>query len=126
RALGATMAAALVFGAIALSFGEQVFSRFHSRTGGEASNLSRLEIWRDTIGMWKDAPLLGHGLNTFTQIFPLYQHIKLENQIVLHPESSWLQWLTELGAISLLLAIAACALFVGTHLRDSFFRNRSF
>ncbi len=125
RAVGVSVAAALVFAAIALSFGSSVFARFQSHSG-DVSSFTRIEIWRDTIAMWKDAPLLGHGLNTFTQIFPLYEHLKLDNQVVLHPESSWLQWLTELGAIALLLAMVAGVLFFGTHIRESFYRNRSF
>ena len=126
RAVGVSVAAVLVFGAIALSFGAGVFSRFQLRTSDGAFELMRREIWRDTIGIWKDAPLLGHGLGTFTQIFPLYQRLELDNQIVLHPESSWLQWFTELGAVALLLVIVAGVLFFGTHVRESFYRNRSF
>jgi O-antigen ligase len=126
RALGAALAGALVFGAMALAFGSQVFARFHSREAGDVSTLTRLHIWQEAIGMWRDAPLLGHGLGAFASIFPLYQKLQLENQVVIHPESSWLQWLTELGAIPVLLAVAAGVLFFGGHLRDSFSRHRSF
>jgi len=126
RVLGAAAGGALIFGAMALAFGSQVFARFHSHQGGGVSNLTRVQIWQDTLGMWRDAPLLGHGMGAFASIFPLYQKIELQNQMVIHPESSWLQWLTELGALPLLLAVVAGVLFLRGHLRESFSRHRSF
>ena len=126
KALGAAFGAALFFGAMALAFGSQVFSRLQSREAGEVSTLTRLDVWKDALGMWRDAPLLGHGLGSFASIFPLYQKLELENQIVIHPESSWLQWLVEAGALPVLLAVAAAALFLNGHLRESFTRHRSF
>lgn len=126
KALGVAVAGALVLGSMALAFGSQVFSRFHAPQGTDVSALTRLHIWQEAIGMWKDAPLFGHGIGSFASIFPLYQRTELENQIVIHPESSWLQWLTELGAVPVLLAVAAGVLFFGGQLRQSFARNRSF
>lgn len=126
RALGAALGAVLVFSALALAFGSQVFARFHSREGGEVSTLTRVAVWKDAAGMWLDAPLLGHGLGSFGSVFPLYQKIELENQLAIHPESSWLQWLVELGALPVLLAVAGAVLFLGNHLRESFARQRSF
>ncbi len=126
RALGAALGATLFLAAFALVFGGQVFSRFHSHEAGEVSSDTRVDIWHDALGMWHDAPLLGHGVGAFAEIFPLYQKIELENQIVLHPESSWLQWLTELGMIPVLIAAAAVLLFLGRHLGEIFGRHRSF
>jgi O-antigen ligase len=126
RALGAALGAALIFGAMGLAFGSQVFARFHSREGGDVSTFTRIQVWQDALGMWRDAPLLGHGVGAFASIFPLYQKIQLDNQIIIHPESSWLQWLTELGALPVILAVIAAALFLSGHLRESFSRHRSF
>lgn len=126
KAVAAALGAALVCGAMALAFGAEVFARFHSDQGGTVSNAMRIRIWQDAAAMWRDAPLLGHGLDSFAQIFPLYQTLELENQVVLHPESSWLQWLAELGAIPLLIAVVALALFARGHLREAFTRGRSF
>src|SRR5207249_2614176 len=70
-------------------------------------------------GMWRDAPIFGHGLSTFTQVYPFYQTLDRENSVVLHPESSWLQWLDELG---LLLVIALCTaggIFLLNKLREA-------
>ena len=126
RAVGMAFGAVLFFAAVALTFGGQVFARFQSHEAGGVSTQTRIGVWHDAIGMWKDAPLLGHGLASFPGIYPLYQKIELENQNVVHPESSWLQWLTELGLVPVLLAAAATVLFLGRHLVAIFDRQRSF
>jgi hypothetical protein len=126
RAVGAALGAALFFGAILLTFGSNVFARFHSQEGGAVSNEMRVGIWHDTLDMWRDAPLLGHGLESFAGVFPLYQKLQLENQIVIHPESSWLEWLAELGLLPVLVAVATVILFLSRQLREIFGRQRSF
>ncbi len=124
RALAVTVVAALAFGVFALVFGGPVLTRFFEQAGAD-SNAMRLKIWHDVFPMWLDAPLLGHGLNSFQQIFPFYQTFELENGVVLHPESSWRQWLVELGLIPVGLAAVALAIFATGHLREAF-RGRSF
>ena len=125
KTLVVAFGAALVLGAFGLAFGGPVLARFHSEQGGAVSNALRLRIWQDVFTMWKDAPLLGHGVDSFAQIFPFYQTIELENGVILHPESSWRQWLVELGLIPVALGAIALALFLADHLRESF-RGRSF
>ncbi len=125
KAIAVAVGAALVMGALGLAFGGPVLARFHSEQGGAVSNAMRLRIWHDVFTMWKDAPLLGHGVDSFAQIFPFYQTFELENGVVLHPESSWRQWLVELGLIPVALAAIALAIFTADHLRESF-RGRGF
>ncbi len=103
RTLGIVFAAALVATTIALVFGSKSLARFSSPEGTNLSNQTRRDVWRDTLSMWKDAPLFGHGIETFPHLFPIYEQVQLDDQIVLHPESSWLLWLTELGLIPVLL-----------------------
>jgi O-antigen ligase len=126
RTVVAVLGAALLFGLIGLTFGAPVMERFKSHNADEVSVQTRVGVWRDTISMWRDAPLLGHGLDSFTQIFPLYQTIPLENQMALHPESSWLQWLAEIGALPVLIALVAVVLFISRHVREMFGRQSSF
>ena len=76
--------------------------------------------------MCKDAPLFGHGLETFAQVFPIYQIADLDGKIVLHPESSWLKWLAELGVLPLALLAVALVMFVAANLRAAFEQRRSF
>ncbi|MEZ0254180.1 MAG: O-antigen ligase family protein [Chthoniobacter sp.] len=126
RAVGAALGAVVFFAGLMAIFGGQVMARFHSHEAGGVSNETRVGVWHDAIGMWRDAPLLGHGLDSFAGVFPMYQKIQLENQLVIHPESSWLQWLTEIGLLPVLLAAAAVALFLNKHVREVFGRQRSF
>jgi O-antigen ligase len=126
RMIGAALGSALIFGVVMFTFGGRVLARFHSHEGGEVSNLTRVGVWHDALGMWHDAPLLGHGLDSFAGIFPLYQTIELENQIVLHPESSWLLWLTELGIVPVIIGLVAATLFLVPQMRGLFARHRSF
>jgi O-antigen ligase len=120
KTVGVVCAAGLVATALFLSFGAKVWSRFDSRLEGDIPTNLRWGVWHDTLGMWRDAPLFGHGSGTFAQLFPVYQKIVLENQVVLHPESSWLKWLVEMGLLTVLLAAGAGIAFYGTHLREAF------
>jgi O-antigen ligase len=120
RAVAVASGGVLGLGALGLVFGLPVLARFTSADSGTVSNVMRLTIWKDAIEMWKDAPLFGHGIGTFAQLIGLYQNLQLEDRIVLHPESSWLQWLTEMGAVSVGLAMAAFAWFSWRQIRDAF------
>lgn len=115
-----------IFVVLCLAFGGQVLSRFHAAGEGEIPTNIRWQIWANTLTMWRDAPLFGHGLGTFPQIFPLYQTLNLENQTVGHPESSWLLWLVELGILPLLIAAGATAVFIAKNLRESFGKKQGF
>jgi O-antigen ligase len=126
RVIGIAIAAALGATALAMLFGAEVFGRFQSKEAGTVSNLMRVHIWQDTLQMWRDAPIFGHGLRTFPQIIGPYQTLRLEDQVILHPESSWLQWLSELGIVLVVLGSAALVVFLWQHLRLAFTRQRGF
>jgi O-antigen ligase len=126
RVLAVALAGTLAASALALLFGAEVFGRFHSQETGTVSNLMRVEIWQDTLQMWRDAPLFGHGLNTFPQIIGAYQTLRLEDQVILHPESSWLLCLAELGAVLVAIGAVALGLFLAHYLRAAFARERGF
>ncbi len=126
RVVAVTIAAALGAGALAMLFGAEVFGRFTGHETGSVSNLMRIHIWRDTLQMWHDAPLFGHGLKTFPQLIGIYQTLRLEDQVISHPESSWLLWLTELGLIAVLIGTVGLAIFLWQHLRTAFTRDRGF
>jgi len=105
-AVAGALAGGLLCATLVLSFGSKVLSRFQGPGDGNIPNNLRWQIWQDAVGVWKDAPLWGHGLGTFARIFPIYQTVEAHEQVILHPESSWLLWLDELGAIPVAVGAA--------------------
>ena len=125
RVFGIVSAMALLVVGLGLAFGAPLLARFHGPSS-EGSNQTRRAIWHDTATMWHDAPLFGHGLDTFTSLFPVYQRVQSDNEIVLHPESSWLQWLAELGLVPVAAGAVALLSFASRHARSAFERHSGF
>ena len=115
-AVAGAVAGGLLCATLVLSFGSKVLSRFESPGDGNIPNNLRWQIWQDAVGVWKDAPLWGHGLGTFAQIFPIYQTVQTHQQIILHPESSWLLWLDEMGAIPVGLGAVLLLFFIARNI----------
>ena len=82
RTLSIAAATILMMGAIGVGFGAHVIGRFTSKESGDVSTQMRVHIWEDTIRVWKDAPVFGHGVSSFTQIFPIYQEVTTGESIV--------------------------------------------
>lgn len=74
----------------------------------------RVLIYKDTLGMIKDAPLTGVGIGNFSAVFPQYRDMSRNEYDLVHPESD-LFWL---GAEGGLIAV----LFLGI-LVISFFKR---
>jgi O-antigen ligase len=125
RALAIIAAIALVGVAVALAGGPTLFARFSAPTTAD-SNSSRVAIWGETLHLWGDAPLFGHGAASFASIYPLYTQLPLDNESVLHPESSWLQWLAEMGAVPVLLAVLLAGGWLAARARVAHASHRSF
>lgn len=127
RAVAGITGAALLIGTLGAISGAETVARF-SRTNlsGLISTQTRLAIWQDARAMWADARWLGHGAGSFASVFPMYQNVELDMQSVVHPESSWLLWLTELGLIPVLLGATGFAMLVIPSLRAAFASHSSF
>lgn len=76
--------------------------------GGQADLDFRQPIFRDTLRMIRDQPLVGAGLGQFQYIFPHYREESARAVRILHPESDWLMVAAESGvpAAFVLLALA--------------------
>ncbi len=112
---GFAVAAGLMFLGVAvlLSVRSEVLIRiFSPEVTDRLSASGRADIWHDTLRMWWDAPFFGQGLGTFRVAFPFYRTIDLANNGILHPESTWLLWLAELGLLPWLLAAAVAGGFL--------------
>jgi hypothetical protein len=68
--------------------------------------INRPRIWADSLRLWQDFPLLGSGAGTFLYAFQPY-HSFPDRRLALHPEMDYLQLLTGLGAIGMILLLWA-------------------
>jgi O-antigen ligase len=72
----------------------------------------RWTTWEDTLKVVKDYPILGTGLGTFSQIFPMYKSFHMR-RFVSHAENDFLQLASEVGLIGMgILLILFIFLFV--------------
>ena len=111
---------------IVVLFGSQVTGRFFSADGKLDAHQQRRDIWANTVTMWGDAPMLGHGVDSFSALFPFYQRVTLDDVVILHPESSWLEWLCELGVIPVALIAGLGVALVARRIRPLFKRRGTF
>ena len=82
---------------------DAVVSRFFTAT---EDFKTRWNIWVDTFQIFKDFPLLGSGLGTFLQIFPMYRSFHTRG-LVTHAENDFLQLASETGILGIGLLVGA-------------------
>lgn len=89
------------------------YSRLTDLNSG-MSTLTRLTFFKVTWHMFLDAPMIGHGLGSFTIIYPNtlvrlieqgYQLKFLDNLNLTHPHNEILLWLSETGIVGFLLIV---------------------
>jgi len=78
---------------------DAIISRFF--TASEDFKMRWL-IWVNTFQIFKDFPLLGSGIGTFAQIFPMYRSFHIRG-LVTHAENDFLQLASEAGLIGVSL-----------------------
>lgn len=74
---------------------DAVISRFFTTS---ESFEDRWKIWQNTFQIIRDYPLLGSGIGTFTQVFPMYRSFHIRG-LVTHAENDFLQLVSETGLI---------------------------
>ena len=72
----------------------------------------RVLIYKDAMGLIKDAPLTGAGLGAFAPVFAQYRHASLSASAALHPESDWIMLAAEAGAPALVFILAVAMLLL--------------
>ncbi len=90
----------------------------------------RASIWINTLAMWRDAPLFGHGLGSFVSVYPGYQEAHIAwfglgafpvdarlNLITIDAHNDWLQVLAETGLLGAGLVLVFLGLCIGRYLR---------
>jgi len=64
----------------------------------DLDRISRLDIWADSIRMWRDFPVTGIGLGAFNSVYRLYQS-KYPLVTFEHAENDYVELLVETGAL---------------------------
>ena len=101
---------------------DAVISRFFSVSEGFEE---RWKIWVNTFQIFKDFPILGSGLGTFIQIFPMYRSFYVSG-LMTHAENDFLQLASEVGLLGmgLLLVTFLFILFKGvSRIRSMSYEN---
>jgi O-antigen ligase len=86
----------------------------------EASEGSRLGIWRNSLGILRDHPLAGAGMGSFVTVYPAYQ-TEAQDLITEHPHNDYVEALTETGLLGGFLILAVLIMFI-----PMMFRNLGF
>ncbi|MBI4617785.1 MAG: O-antigen ligase family protein [Planctomycetes bacterium] len=104
----AVLVAAVLFLVFWVGFVD-VTGRFGKLASGEASEADRIAVWRATLAIIADHPLLGTGLGTFGDVFAAYRPATVSNPYD-HAHNDYLNLASDLGLPGL---AAAGALFAG-------------
>ncbi len=76
-----------------------------SRAGRDAFADVRLIVWERTLALVGDAPVLGTGLGTYEDAFPLHRPPGIQSQLVIdHAHNDYLELAVELGLPGLVVA----------------------
>jgi putative inorganic carbon (HCO3(-)) transporter len=102
RVLGIFLAILLII-FITLSYvaPERMFSLADFKSG---TTWERLMLWKGTINMIKEHPILGFGVNTYSRNFPKYKPAEYPDARYAH--NSYLQMASEIGVVGALLFLA--------------------
>lgn len=86
-------------------FGWDIILREFNNGFDTAGNIkdARLTLWKDTIAIIKDYPLLGSGFGTFQDIYPQYSTLT-DNLIYDHAHNDYLELFTDGGFAGIFLA----------------------
>ena len=80
------------------------------------SALDRLKLWQGTWNMVKEHPILGFGINTYSQYFPFYKPADYPDLQYSH--NSYLQMWSEIGIIGLLIFLVLILAVITLALRN--------
>ena len=81
------------------------------KTETDVSVQERITIWKDSIRIWRDYPLIGIGADAFRSIYPQYKSLKIPRSFF-YPVNSYVQLLVEGGIVAVLLFIALVGFYI--------------
>ena len=83
----------------------------------EVSGESRPALWRNSLGIFRDHPLVGAGMGSFETAYPPYQ-TTASDLVTEHAHNDYVEALTETGLLGGVLILAALVLFIRITFRD--------
>ncbi|CAK8722693.1 hypothetical protein KKHLCK_11960 [Candidatus Electrothrix laxa] len=78
-----------------------VLERLSTLEDISAAGETRMQVWRDTLGMIYDRPLFGWGPGTFSVAFPAYQTEVFNQKIVNYTHNDYLELAADTGILGL-------------------------
>jgi O-antigen ligase len=83
----------------------------------EASEGSRPNLWRNSLGIFRGHPLVGAGMGSFVTAYPPYQ-TTASDLVTEHAHNDYVEALTETGLLGGVLILAALVLFIHRTFRN--------
>jgi O-antigen ligase len=77
----------------------------------ESSAGNRPALWRDSLGIFRDHPLVGAGMGSFVTVYPPHQ-TAVSDLLIEHAHNDYVEALTETGLLGEVLILATLALFI--------------
>ncbi|HDP69707.1 MAG TPA: tetratricopeptide repeat protein [Actinobacteria bacterium] len=103
-----------------------VYSGITKTSSAKTSFDGRLLLWRGSLNIFKDYPILGSGIGTFASIYPKYQYGGLYSR---HAHNTYLEFLAETGFLGFLLFVSVLFLITRQQIKnliraeDAYFKN---
>ena len=88
---------------------DQVEQRFEGLQAD--SNIGRLPVWKESLGIIKDYPLLGSGFGTFENTYMRYQRPASSLLLYTHAHNDYLELMTDAGIAGFFLTISLVLIF---------------
>jgi O-antigen ligase len=110
-AIGAAVLLILLSAELSQAPGE----RFFTVKDDIQSKGGRVSVWRDSMGLLKQRPILGWGFGTFESAFPMVQSEGIDLHYD-HAHNEWIEWTSEGGLLALSAAVGL--LFVALRQKD--------
>lgn len=107
---------AAVIGLISFYSSKMGFETILERFFRVSTDTSRLDFWRDSLVIVKKHPL-GTGLDTFKQVFPVYNVSSISDKQVIYAHNDYLQLLVETGWIGFLAMVGGFVIFMVKSIR---------
>jgi O-antigen ligase len=102
-----TLLAAVIFVVVVVASWDRLEDRFADL---EQDHVSRLSVWKDSIGIVRDYPVLGTGLGTFKNAYMRCQ-MSMSRVLFDHAHNDYVELLTDTGFVGFLLGAGAGLVF---------------